>query len=525
MNSKITTYLFYILGITAAIVSTGCYDELVNNPNTNNSPETFVFLYPDSSISGQTSQLTVSWWGDDPDGLIIGYYFKWVGIDSLWTFTTSRDSTFSLPIGTIDTTFDFQVSAVDNYGNGFYDEDIIQNQIDYGAEPYSDSNGNGFYDPNEKYFDIGLIDPTPASTKFPIKNSTPQIFWSDLSFLPDTSFPVMTFGWTASDLDGESSITNINIALNDTNNFISLSGSTRLITLRIVDYNALNPMMEILINGSELNINPDDLPGINLNNDNKIYIQAEDISGAKSAFISLPDSNSTWFVKKPTSEFLIVDNYEVSDLNNDISVKNFYNNAFNQIGSGLLTGKLNTLDIAGSTLPYESVTFPETIKLFNYVFWYSNSKPRMDLLSLTTNKFVDGGGKIAMSLTFEDSTSVFQFDVPTIQGFLPIDSLGQDRPVGFVFSGTVFPSSPNLDYPSLTISSTVSSLRTYYPNPITAQKVYDISASNLNGNIGFKTNDDNLFFIGIPLFQADGGDSNVIPLLEKIFIEDFGLTP
>jgi len=516
--------LFYILTITAAVLTNGCYDELVNNPNPDNSPETFMFLYPDSSISGQTSRLTVSWWGDDPDGLIIGYYFKWIGIDSVWAFTTSRDSTFSLPIGTIDTTFDFQVSAVDNSGNGFYDEQVFQNQIDYGIEPYTDSNGNGSFDPNENFFDIGLIDPTPASTKFPIKNSNPEIFWSDLSFLPDTSFPVMTFGWAASDLDGESSIIDINIALNDTNNFVSLSGSTRLVTLRIIDYDALTPMMEILINGSELSINPVDLPGIKLNDDNKIYIQAEDISGAKSAFISLPDSNNTWFVKKPTSEFLIVDNYEVSDLNNDIEVKNFYNDAFNQIESGLLIGKLNTLDIAGSRLPYENVTFPETIKLFNYVFWYSNSKPRMDLLSLTTNKFIDGGGNIAMSLTFEDSTSVFHFDLPTVQGFLPIDSLGQDRPIGFVFSGTIFPSTPDLSYPSLTISSTVSSSRTYYPNPITTQKVYDISASNLSGNIGFKTNDGNLFFIGIPLHQANGGDGNVIPLLEKIFIEEFGLT-
>lgn len=524
MNLKITFYWLILLTVTAAIGG-GCYDELLNNPIPNNAPETFVFLYPDSSISGQTSRLTVSWWGDDSDGLIVGYFFKWIGIDSTWTFTTSRDSTFSLPIGTIDTTFDFHVSAVDNFGNGLFDDHIFQNQIDYGAEPFTDTNGNGFHDSNENFFDIGLIDPTPASTKFPIKNSTPEIFWSDLSFLPDTSFPVMTFGWAASDLDGESTITNINIALNDTSNFISLSGSTRLITLRIIDYNAVNPLMEILINGSELNINSEDLPGLKLNDNNKFYIQAEDISGAKSTFISLPDSNSTWFVKKPNSEFLIVDNYNVTDLNNDIAVKNFYNDAFSQIAGGTLSGKLNTLDIAGSLLPYESVTFPETIKLFNYVFWYSNSKPRMDLLSLATNKFIDGGGKIAMSLTFEDSTSVFQFDVPTVQGFLPIDSLGQDRPIGFVFSGTINRSAPDLNYPVLTISSTVSSLRTYYPNPITAQKVYDISASNLSGNIGFKTNDGNLFFIGIPLFQADGGDGNVVPLLEKIFIEDFGLTP
>ncbi len=36
-------------------------------------------------------------------------------------FTSKNDSIFALPIGTVDTSFTFLVSAVDNAGNGKYD--------------------------------------------------------------------------------------------------------------------------------------------------------------------------------------------------------------------------------------------------------------------------------------------------------------------------------------------------------------------------------------------------------------------
>jgi hypothetical protein len=46
----------------------------------------------------------------------------WEGIDSNWSFTTSNDSIFSLPIGSSDTVYTFKVSAVDAEGNGLYDQ-------------------------------------------------------------------------------------------------------------------------------------------------------------------------------------------------------------------------------------------------------------------------------------------------------------------------------------------------------------------------------------------------------------------
>ena len=305
---NIHRHLLVVLTIGLLIINS-CSEDFPDQPTGNLPPETGMFLYPDSTVSQQPSRLRVNWWGDDPDGLVIGYYFMWEGLDSKWTFTTSNDSTFSLPIGTVDTTYDFIVSAVDAQGNGKYDSKVFQNGIDFGPEPFVDNNNNGVFDSGEIFYDLGLIDPTPASTLFPIKNSSPILNWNELSFLPDTSFPVVTIAWNATDLDGEETITGIQIALNDTNNFVSIPGSIRLITLRGINLDT-NPEVEILINASPQNVHSEKLQGLALNSNNKILIRAFDLSGSSSKIIQLPDTSSTWYVKKPKGEVLIFDDYQ-----------------------------------------------------------------------------------------------------------------------------------------------------------------------------------------------------------------------
>ncbi|OGU76677.1 MAG: hypothetical protein A2V93_01475 [Ignavibacteria bacterium RBG_16_34_14] len=514
-----------VLFLLLSIIFFSCYEELVDNPSSNKAPNTFLFLYPDSTISQQPSRLRVSWWGDDPDGTVLGFYFKWEGIDSKWTFTLNNDSTFSLPIGSADTSYLFLVSSVDKEGNGIYDAVVIQNGINYGSEPFVDVNKNGVYNPGEKFFDIGLIDPTPASTDFPIVNTTPVLTFNELTVLPDTSFPVMTFAWNADDLDGVETITKINIALNDTTLFVSLPGGTRLVTLRTKDFSNPAVEMEILLNGSDLSIFSEKLPGLKLDDFNKLFIQAEDISGARSDFISLPDSGTNWYIKKPIGKLLIVDDFQTSGVSNNES-KQFYNNAFSSIAGGSLTGKFETYDLFNSSLPFENVTFPETIKLFDFIFWYSTSQPRLDLLNLVTNEFRESGGKIAFSMTLLDSSSTFQYDIGSLQGFLPIDSLGTRVELSALLAGAdVLPSNQGSGYPILKTTSSIGSARTFHPNNIIAEKVYEVSSTQLNGNIGFKSIDNTLFFIGFPLHVCNGGNANVHALLEKIFIDDFGLTP
>ena len=514
--------ILFFLSIIISLLALSCSDNPVDNPNSNQAPNTGLFLYPDSTIGQQLSRLEVHWWGDDPDGIILGFYFKWEGIDSSWNFTTSNDSLFSLPIGTTDTTYNFSVAAIDAEGNGVYDLSVIRNGINFGPEPFVDENSNGVYDSGEKYFDLGLVDPSPANSLFPIKNSAPEISWSSLTFVPDTSFPVMTFQWNADDLDGVESISYINVALNDTNNFISLPGSIRLITIRIKDLNNPVPEMEILLNGSDRTIYSELLEGLELDSENKFYLQAVDLSGALSERISLPDSGNTWFVRKPKGKVLILDNlYGVST---DQEAASFYRNTFNTIGGGSLNGKFDEYDLQNDVLPFESVTVYETMRLFKYIYWYSGSNPRLNLLNIVTNKYIEQGGKIAFSMTFQDSSSSFAFDLSTIQGFLPVDEVSDRIP--FLFAGgDVIQSTPDLNYPPLKTSVSISFVRTYTPNDLVSKEVYNISSSQINGNIGLITNDKALFFIGLPLHQCNAGSQNVDELLDKVFFDEFGLVP
>lgn len=517
---RLTIILFSILSLL--VIS--CKDDPVSNPVGNKPPKTGLFLYPDSSISKQPSRLRVHWWGDDPDGNVIGFYIKWEGIDDNWGFTTSNDSVFSLPIGSSDTLYTFRVAAVDAEGNGIYDNEIIRNGISFGPEPFIDANKNGIYDAGELYYDIGLIDPEPASLVFPIKNSAPVVQWTSLSFVPDTSFPVMTFQWDADDLDGVESISSINIALNDTNNFVSLPGSIRLITIRIKDLNSPVPEMEILLNGSDRTIFPQLLPGLLLNSDNKFYVQAVDLSGAHSNQISLPGVGDTWYVKKPKGKVLIFDNF--AGASSDMEAMLFYRNIFNTIGGGALAGKFDEYDLAKQPLPFENVTIYEMMRLFKYTYWYSASNPRLSLLNIVTDKYLEQGGKIAFSMTFQDSSSSFIFDLSMLQGFLPIDNVSNY--ISFLFAGAdILPSSPQVNYPPLkTVGpGSIAFVRTFVPNSIVATEIYNVSSSQIFGNIGFVTNDKSLFFIGLPLHRCNAGQQNVDDLLEKVFFEEFGLIP
>jgi hypothetical protein len=518
---------FLLLLIIGIISFYSCSEEFPDEPNGNLPPNTGMFLYPDSTVSQQPSRLTVNWWGDDPDGLILGYYFKWEGIDINWTFTTSNDSVFSLPIGSSDTTYNFLVSAVDQQGNGKYDLQIQQNGIDYGPEPFVDKNNNLRYDEGEKYYDIGLIDPTPASTLFPIRNSAPVLSWNELSFLPDTSFPVVTIAWNASDLDGSESITEIQIALNDTSNFVSLPGSVRLVTLRANNFSSDNPEVEILINASAQNIFPEKLQGLILNSDNKIFIRAADLSGASSQIIQLPDTSSTWYVKKPKGDVLIFDDYR-GTITSDLQTTLFYNQVFSMMNGGVLANKFDVFDLAKNSIAFESVTLLETLKLFKYVFWYSASNPRLDLLNIVTEKYNQAGGKIAFSMTFQDSTDQYPYDLSSLQGFLPIDSISSSLgPNGTILAGAdVIPLSAN-NFPILETVGSILFVRSLTANNIIAENIYDLYDRNGvgYGNIAFRTTTKNLFFIGMPLHQCNGGSANVPELLSEIFFEDFGLTP
>ncbi len=151
----------------------GCAEkEQIALPNV--PPETYVALA--DSVRNPTVYIQVlHWWGDDRDGEVIGYEYKWVlapsqsscNMDTAWTFTEATHDTFYLPVSSDSTTHRFYVRSID---------------------------------------DDGAYDPTPASVALPLVNSPPKVWLWDIGSLPDTTYPAITLKWHAEDPEGQETI-------------------------------------------------------------------------------------------------------------------------------------------------------------------------------------------------------------------------------------------------------------------------------------------------------------------------------
>lgn len=499
--------LVFIFTISLFLLSS-CYEDLVDQPVDNQHPVTRLFLDPDSTITKQASKITLHWTGDDPDGNIIGFYFSFDGIN--WSFTDKNDSTFELKIGAVDTTFNFRVSAVDNSGDGNYNTNVFQNNINFGAEPFKDSNGNGHYDSGESFTDIGLIDPNPASIDLPIKNSSPEIEWNILSTVPQASYPVMSFGWNINDVDGEETVVKIHIALNDTNNAISIDGAIRTITIKTDQFESLSPLMDILIDGNPNNIAPVKLPGLKFDDYNRFYVQAEDISGAHSPWITLPDTSGNWFVKKPSGNILIVDDYKIVD-----DAESFYNGMMDSLG---YTGHYDILDLQNAHLPYLNTTFLETIKLYDAVIWYTDNAPSLNVASVTIQNYLDNYGKLFLSMQFPQT-----IDITQIEGFLPIETDTSYYKSNINLNTTIGSLDPG-NYPDLQSNRSFARVRAFKLKSIGVNPIYYFPNGELNGFLGFENSSKNLFYIGAPMQRLNGIPGSLKKLFTQVLINDFNLT-
>ena len=205
--------------------------------------------------------------------------------------------------------------------------------------------------------------------------------------------------------------------------------------------------MDILIGGLESNIAIQKLPGLILNGNNKFYVQAEDISGAKSNFIAIPGEENSWYVKKPKGDLLIVDDYIISD-----NTAAFYSSMF---GDSLHL-KYDIYDFHNQEPPYLNVTFLLTLKLFKFVFWYTDNNPSLDLLSSSTQKYIDAGGKIAFSMQFPQTV-----DLAALQSFLPIRSDSSDSRTSFLSGVKISAQNTQPDYPDLQITLAYSGLNLF----------------------------------------------------------------
>ena len=233
--------------------------DLGNIPDTTQILDTLKNAFTDTF----TSRHELHWWGEDSDGEVVGYQYRW-NVDTVWSFTMEESGIFYVPIRTSFDVFSFEIAALDN-----------------------DS----------------LFDPTPSNVVFPVKNSPPSVSFRYLSnpqivdIQGDTAFtfPTRTFVWDSDDQDGVETITNVLYALDETCDTCWIQ---------------LGAESSVTLNETELD------PGFHT-----FYLKVQDIAGAESFTVSFPDTLNEdepnyWKVMPVVGNVLLVDDFPLDGYNN-----------------------------------------------------------------------------------------------------------------------------------------------------------------------------------------------------------------
>ena len=312
-----------------------------------------------------TSRKDLNWWGEDSDGEVIGYLFRWDN-ETDWNFTKQESDTFFVPIISDLEVYGFEVAAMDN-----------------------DS----------------LVDPTPSRAVFPVKNSTPSVSFTGESnpqlenMDGDTSFtfPTRTFIWDLVDPDGVESITDVFYAVDDT---------------CAECWDTLGVVPQLTLTDIE--------PGFHI-----FYLKIRDIAGAESSVIYFPDSANTqepdyWKVIPVNGDILIVDDFNQDIQNNALQ---WFKSVFDTLGE---TGNYMVWEL-DKELPYSQVDVTANLNYFKKVFWYAAyTGPELyDNASTSIEKYILNGNHFFISLAEMKDTSFTWFPIDSlvtisdIYGFSP----------------------------------------------------------------------------------------------------------
>ena len=574
MKKKKFAFLTAGIILFAVLALSGCTKHFSSTAVGVLPPKTFVsaFPYRDSTqtvnFNPQSSLLEIHWWANDGNGLVIGYIITFN--KRTWTFTTKDDSVFFLPLFSKDTNYVFSVAAIGNSFKGKLNEgDTVA---------FTDKNGNGIWDKGENFPSLGTsVDPDPPSVKFPIANTPPtvQFVMNGAPFdtrldIPDTTFTIVSFGWQGSDIDGNNTIMSYYISLNDTSaqSWVQLPAQVDFVTLegRLAEASNVNDTSTVrcdvypntypALSQSPLST---PLPNMKLNGNNIFYIKAEDVAGAYSPAMRMPDTTHTWFVKKPKGDLLIINDYGVQDQSSK-----FYSGIFDTIAGGSLHDKFDSWDIKTGSYyprkgnlvqPYVIPTFQETLKLYKYIFWYSADEQDFDIAQTAVRNFRKNGGKFFMTFTVPSSYSSglninqelsdFTGAIDSLTSSILTDSLPSSpiTSTGFVKPGaTVQPVAPydSTVYPNLVRDSyqsnvidggkVVANLRGIYPS-LGASVIYNMQpygTDNRQPIIGVMSDDRSAFVVAVPLYRFNGNSTDLntpnmraYQLIYKVF-KDFG---
>ena len=577
---SVSRNIILILCLSLLLGESGCVRHFADAPIPNVPPNTYFWIFPQSTLATGISRQQLHWWGEDKDGYVGGYLMAFApGLTSIpspdtltYGYTTVTDSTVQFPLRTSNAVFLVAIRAIDNtFGTNLPRGASIR----LTPQPYWDVNGNGTFDGGDVALpELGpAMDQKGATQRFPIKNSPPAITYvrdpsnpAQNILPPDTTFTVISFVWQGSDPDGDETIASYRVALNDTSgsgNWLTLPPTATMISLMVPRsrsdgagttvtadvYGGIYPSLRTL----------GQVTGLRLNGPNRLFVQARDVAGDLSPVMSQPSASKTWFVKKPASRLLVISDYQKDD---SLEVKRFYRERFREFAGGQLAD-YDELDIrtgspagkAGVLVPSLSVLNPMfvyTLRLYDFVFWYTDQYPSLTVAQFSLFHYSTTGGKVLYTTEFASAND----PGGALRDFAPLDSISSvtlPGPSATPWAGTtrvpknyqIVPDSsdgssiyPVLNVDSISVTGSPRNLLSVFVRPLIkradAGYIYrlqvDTRASSLSPYIGMPTvgvlrNDKHFVFVGFPLHYLNGranGGQGLAAFFQRVFVQEFG---
>ena len=375
-------FIFTVSLLLSAALIVGCDTDISGDPFENEAPETQLSVR-DSSLADNlseedrlTSTVFASWVGDDPDGYVDAFEFRFYdvtftpGPEEEWISTASNDTLVLLPIPSGSKVADvvFEVRAVDNQG---------------------------------------LRDPSPARTVFPIQNSPPAIRLSTFDLPPDTTFPIFSFAWNATDPDGDENLSRIEISLNDSLNYVSLPVEADFITFRGENFGrnaSSNTIDADVFLGRGFVPTEIVVPGLQIESMNTLYIRSVDATDTTSV-----DARFEWYVKESRSNILFVNDIRKST---NIRLSAYHQDLLQSylpagtpfdvwnISEPFITSGNGAVPRSDALPPNAQPTLQQFFGEYQYIYWISSAATNrvtgnnLPLAAGVLDIFFNGGGKL-----------------------------------------------------------------------------------------------------------------------------------
>ena len=494
--------------VCASIFISGCDTGLSGTSSENQAPSTNLTVErinrgDDFRLS---SQINISWWGNDPDGYVVGYEYAINDTsEGAWTFTERSDSTFILPITEGQETDDvlFKVRAVD---------------------------------------DDGERDPDGARLVYPIVNSNPTVSFNANETPPDTLFSISSFGWRVFDPDGLGNIRSTEIAINDTVNGwvdipLSEENEGRLFISLEVDNSTSGVKTANVFLGRAYRTgvyesgDPIQLPGVEVGAKNTAYIRSIDQAGAVSSVDTL-----SWYIKEQQSKVLFLNDFGAS---NYVEVQNQHLSYLSENGITpdvwfINTGQpsLGTIELSDQFPTVIDPTLSKTLAKWDHIYWLSDDLDRNIVHALNiTGEFFEAGGTMFVNIPMKDLR-----EEDEVFNFIPVDSVGNltGQQTGLVINSGV-DINPVNGITDIVLKTEGRQVVLYPLKPIpAATALYDTnfrattvlgSTQDYTGfeNVSVENEEGDLIYFGLDLTLLNG-NNNVADFIREMCIQRLGFS-